>query len=195
MNAPALDLRQPVKSVPMIIDGATAASAHPLDDPRNRILPDQGNIVAYREGDYLIIAEPCPHEEETQRVHIALHSVDLLLERLGDIASGNWPPKPPAPISNEQQTAVAARAAEAQDRERKDRLFFVDGDNADCVVCATQYATAVYTNSRDQIVIRQEREHDDDQIVILDLDRAINVIDRLCDLVGIPSVGKAVQKQ
>jgi hypothetical protein len=59
------------------------------------------------------------------------------------------------------------------------------------VVTPTQYAVAIYENPRRQIVIRQEAPwpDDEDPVVVIDRANLMPLIDRLCDIAGIPAIG------
>jgi len=52
---------------------------------------------------------------------------------------------------------------------------------------------AVYWNTRGDLVIRQERDwsENDDPFLVIGRDNVDAFLDRLCDVVGIPSAGKS----
>ena len=59
------------------------------------------------------------------------------------------------------------------------------------IVLEEQPATAVYTNNRNAIVIRQRAPYpDEDMFVFIGPHNLMTLIDRLCDMAGIPSAGK-----
>lgn len=59
------------------------------------------------------------------------------------------------------------------------------------VIVPEQAAIAVYLNPRGDYVIRQERSwcEDEDHVVCVRPENLMALIDRLCDLAGIPSAG------
>jgi hypothetical protein len=59
------------------------------------------------------------------------------------------------------------------------------------VVLHEQRKTAIYWNTAGNLVIRQLGEvHEDDPFVVICANNVDEFLDRLCDIVGIPSVGK-----
>jgi hypothetical protein len=67
---------------------------------------------------------------------------------------------------------------------------FVFDWNGDDVILAEQQAVAVYWNPRGDLVIRQQAWMDDDSIVLIAKNNVAEFIDKLCDVAGIPSVGR-----
>lgn len=65
-----------------------------------------------------------------------------------------------------------------------------DWKDSHSVVLREQPETAIYCNQFSEIVIRQRRWPDDDPFIYITRDNLQPVIDRLCDLAGIPSAGK-----
>ena len=67
-----------------------------------------------------------------------------------------------------------------------------DWSDDDCVVLQDQARTAVYLGQSGHLVIRQERQwdQDDDTYVLIAPHNIADFIDRLTDIAGIPSVGK-----
>jgi hypothetical protein len=67
-----------------------------------------------------------------------------------------------------------------------------DWNDTERVVLTEQRETAVYWNPMGDLVIRQRGcwPHDDDTVVITAATGTGTFIDKLCDIVGIPSVGK-----
>jgi hypothetical protein len=61
----------------------------------------------------------------------------------------------------------------------------------DAVVVPTQLALAVYENPQGAIVIRQERDwcQEEDSFIVIEQKNLMTVIDRLCDIAGIPAIG------
>jgi hypothetical protein len=64
--------------------------------------------------------------------------------------------------------------------------------NDDCVVLREQRETAIYWNPAGDLVIRQRAgRHDyDDPFLVIRADNIADFIDRLTDIIGIPSVGR-----
>jgi hypothetical protein len=60
----------------------------------------------------------------------------------------------------------------------------------DSVVLPQQEATAVYVNRDNDLVIRQQRWPEDDVFIYIQNANVMTFIDKLCDVAGIPSVGK-----
>jgi hypothetical protein len=60
----------------------------------------------------------------------------------------------------------------------------------DSIVVEEQPAIAVCTNNRNHIVIRQAGGYDKDSFVIIAPHNMAAFIDRLCEMAGIPGVGK-----
>jgi hypothetical protein len=73
-----------------------------------------------------------------------------------------------------------------------DNDFDWSSDNED-VVLREQRALAVYWNTRGDLVIRQERDwsENDDSFLVISRNNVDAFLDRLCDVVGIPSVGRS----
>ena len=71
----------------------------------------------------------------------------------------------------------------------KPELDFDWGD-VDGVVLAEQAETAVYWNPKGDLVIRQRNWHDDDSLIFISKNSVDEFVDKLCDVVGIPSFGK-----
>jgi hypothetical protein len=82
------------------------------------------------------------------------------------------PPEPKAP----------ANAPEAN-------LDFDWGD-VDGETLAEQHETAIYWNPKGDLVIRQRSWLDDDSLIFISRTNVDEFLDKLCDVVGIPSFGK-----
>ena len=65
-----------------------------------------------------------------------------------------------------------------------------DWSDTESVVLPEQYATACYFNKTGELVIRQKRWPDDDAFIYIAPDQIVQFIDKLTDIIGIPSVGK-----
>jgi len=65
-----------------------------------------------------------------------------------------------------------------------------DWSDVDAVVLAEQPETAVYWNPNGDLVIRQRHWPDDDSLIFISRTNVDEFVDKLCDVVGIPSVGK-----
>lgn len=67
-----------------------------------------------------------------------------------------------------------------------------DWSRDDSIVVEEQPSIAIFLNSRNHVVIRQRgySSEDEDEFVTIAPQNLMAVIDRLCDLAGIPSVGK-----
>jgi hypothetical protein len=65
-------------------------------------------------------------------------------------------------------------------------------DNQEHVVLPEQQAVAIYWNERGDLVIRQERSwcDDADHVVLIQRANIDAFIDKLCDVCGIPGVGR-----
>jgi len=64
-----------------------------------------------------------------------------------------------------------------------------DWSDTESVILPEQPATAVYFNPRGELIIRQKRWPDDDSFIYIAPDFVSEFIDKLCDIIGIPSVG------
>jgi hypothetical protein len=64
-----------------------------------------------------------------------------------------------------------------------------DWNDVDGFVLAEQAETAVYWNPKGDLVIRQRHWHDDDSLIFISKTNVDEFVDKLCDVVGIPSVG------
>ena len=86
-------------------------------------------------------------------------------------------------------TAVADAAREALGEERDYDDF--DWSSDPSVVLREQRATAVYLNRWNGLVIRQEKSWDEesDPFLVITRENSDVFLDRLCDLLGIPSAG------
>jgi hypothetical protein len=67
-----------------------------------------------------------------------------------------------------------------------------DWAHDDSVVLRHQPGVAVYINQRDDLVIRQEGQYhpDEDVFIYISPNNIHDVIDKLCEVVGIPRVGR-----
>jgi hypothetical protein len=65
-----------------------------------------------------------------------------------------------------------------------------DWEDADAIVLDAQAETAVYWNRRGELVIRQRHWPDDDSFILISRTNVSDFIDKLTDVVGIPSVGR-----
>ena len=90
------------------------------------------------------------------------------------------------PVSVETRAKLAA-LIEKHSEPADDFDWFKD----DSIVLEEQPAIAVYTNPRNAIVIRQRATFpEDDMFVFIATHNLMTLIDRLCDMAGIPSAGK-----
>jgi hypothetical protein len=65
-----------------------------------------------------------------------------------------------------------------------------DWRDADALILEHQAATAVYWNPKGDLVIRQQHWPDDDSLIFISKTSVQEFVDKLCDAVGIPSVGR-----
>jgi hypothetical protein len=65
-----------------------------------------------------------------------------------------------------------------------------DWNDADAVALAEQHETAIYWNPKGDLVIRQRSWIDDDSLIFISRDSVDQFVDKLCDVVGIPSVSR-----
>jgi hypothetical protein len=99
----------------------------------------------------------------------------------------------PAPESAKatQEGAEAQIAAILESRSQKgDFDWFTD----DSIVVEEQLPVAIYFNKRNHLVIRQRTggwDQDEDTVIFIAPQNIAEFINKLCDVVGIPSVGKS----
>jgi hypothetical protein len=62
--------------------------------------------------------------------------------------------------------------------------------DTDAVILPEQFLTACYFNPKGELVIRQRRWPDDDQFIFIAPESIDTFIDKVTDIVGIPSVGR-----
>ena len=99
----------------------------------------------------------------------------------------------PAPKSAKatQEGAEAQIAAILESRSQKgDFDWFTD----DSIVVEEQLPVAIYFNKRNHLVIRQRTggwDQDEDTVIFIAPQNIAEFINKLCDVVGIPSVGKS----
>jgi hypothetical protein len=62
--------------------------------------------------------------------------------------------------------------------------------NEDDIVLRSQPETAIYFNPHGSLVIRQRNWPDDDAFVVINAESIDRFIDKLTDIIGIPSVGR-----
>jgi hypothetical protein len=100
------------------------------------------------------------------------------------------PPPPATPLAETETLTGDSRKPEKADSDAGD--FDWSSDNED-IVLREQRALAVYWNTRGDLVIRQERYWDeiDDPFLVIGRNNVDAFLDRLCDVVGIPSAGKS----
>jgi hypothetical protein len=97
---------------------------------------------------------------------------------------------PATPIADQGPASVEAKLAALIEKHSEPADDF-DWFKDDSIVLEEQPAVAVYTNSREHIVIRQKAPYpDEDQFVFVAPHNLMTLIDRLCDMAGIPSAGK-----
>jgi hypothetical protein len=91
-------------------------------------------------------------------------------------------------IKNLLFAVIPPKAAEDFDREAADKFDWVSDDS---IVLHHQPAVAVYINSAGGLTIRQERawNEDEDTIIAIAPENVAEFIDRLTDVIGIPSFG------
>src|SRR5262245_54929813 len=65
-----------------------------------------------------------------------------------------------------------------------------DWSDTECLALSEQYATACYFNKAGELIIRQKRWPDDDTCIVIAADQLNQFIDKLTDIIGIPSFGK-----
>ena len=71
----------------------------------------------------------------------------------------------------------------------KDEVVDFDWSDPESLVLSEQPETAIYWNPRGELVIRQRRWPDDDSILFISASNVGQFVDRLTDIVGIPSMG------
>ena len=97
--------------------------------------------------------------------------------------------QPAIPIAD--QAATQAKLLAALIEKHPDPADDFDWFKDDSIVLEEQSAIAVYTNPRDAIVIRQRATFPEiDMFVFIAPHNLMTLIDRLCDMAGIPSAGK-----
>jgi len=87
------------------------------------------------------------------------------------------------------QEAAEAKLAAIQAKYEEERFdWFTD----DSIVLERQLPVAIYFNKRNHLVIRQEADgySDEDTVIFIAPQNIAEFIDKLCDVVGIPSVGR-----
>jgi hypothetical protein len=62
-------------------------------------------------------------------------------------------------------------------------------DDPEAVVLAEQRKTAVYWANNELVIRQQSPLGDEDSIILISEDQDFGLVDRMCDLIGIPSVG------
>lgn len=93
-------------------------------------------------------------------------------------------------------TEGAEHSAPVQDRTPVDQstpspqVEDFDWTHDGSVVLREQYATAIYFNKADELVIRQHRWPDEDQFIFVGPECQQAFIDKLTDAMGIPAFGK-----
>lgn len=91
-------------------------------------------------------------------------------------------------LGNVGRSAIAEAARETPSERPFDDF---DWANDPSVILQEQRATAIYKNKYDGVVIRQERSWDEesDPFLVIAEHNCATFLDRLCDLMGIPSAG------
>jgi hypothetical protein len=177
----------PDEKPPIIRSPKSPPALDPLDDAKCIVIENQLRVSVYlgKDNDVIIAEDGQYGRDDSCRICIAKHNLDLLIDRLEDIRDDRWPPKPALKV-------VVTPPPPPKPRPEAERPQFdwQSDDDADAVVFRTQRATAIYTNSYDQIVIRQNDEADGDQYVIFDSDRIKPTVDKLCALAGIYGAGR-----
>ena len=82
-------------------------------------------------------------------------------------------------VKSPQQINIAA--------DFKDEVVDFDWSDPESLVLSEQPETAIYWNPRGELVIRQRRWPDDDSILFISASNVGQFVDRLTDIVGIPS--------
>ena len=98
-------------------------------------------------------------------------------------------------MTNVRQRAAVCRSLSitrppSNQRARPKPESDFDWGDVDGVVLAEQAETAVYWNPKGDLVIRQRNWHDDDSLIFISKNSVDEFVDKLCDVVGIPSFGK-----
>lgn len=96
----------------------------------------------------------------------------------------------PRPTAEEAvDNAIAKGVTLASDQEDDGEAIDFSWNDTDAVVVPEQLATAVYRNPAGEIVIRQKRWPDDDHVVFITPDVAPRFLEKLTEIMGIPTVG------
>jgi hypothetical protein len=90
--------------------------------------------------------------------------------------------QPPAVTPPEQKPPPAATLEDSE---------HFDWSEDESIILREQPSTAAYFNKFDELVIRQHRWPDDDQIIVIAPESIQEFLDKLTDVCGIPSVGGA----
>jgi hypothetical protein len=101
--------------------------------------------------------------------------VDRLVSRFDAETGGETPPGTPAVVSPPAPTP--------------DATDDFDWRTDDAVVLRSQPATAIFFNRDDDLIIRQQCDHDDDVAVIVTKQNVSAFLDALTDALGIPAFG------
>jgi hypothetical protein len=169
----------PDEKPPIIRSPKSQPALDPLDDVKCIVIENQLRVSVYLgEDNDVIIAEDGQYgRDDSCRICIAKHNLDLLIDRLEDIRDDRWPPKPAPKV-----VATPPSAPKPRPEPEPPQFDWQSDEDADAVVFRTQRATAIYINNYNQIVIRQNDETDGDQYVIFDPDRIKPIVDKLCGL-------------
>ena len=97
---------------------------------------------------------------------------------------------PPEAPKATQEAAEAQIASILESRSRREDFdWFTD----ESIVLEEQLPVAIYFNKRNHLVIRQRAggwDQDEDTVIFIAPQNIAEFIDKLCDVVGIPSVGR-----
>jgi hypothetical protein len=96
------------------------------------------------------------------------------------------------PTSDAQTVAPRVAAPEPPKPALTDDWRDFDWRDDDSIILRAQNAIAIYINGQGALVIRRQQDwpnEDEDTIIVISPDNIMPFVDRLTDIVGIPSVG------
>jgi hypothetical protein len=108
--------------------------------------------------------------------------------RQGDLLTATLVDPPAVESVTKHSTCAVVPFSEARATPEPD----FDWTDNNAVVLHEQPATAVYFNTQDGLVIRQERtwDREEDTFIVISKENVQQFVDKLTDICGVPSIGR-----
>ena len=111
-------------------------------------------------------------------------------ERTPDLVAADVPGPDRAVLPSANALAIIADTPSENNEPAAEGDFNWSADDSS-IILREQPETAVYFNREGSLVIRQHRWPDDDMVIFISASNIDTFLDKITDICGVPSVGKA----